>query len=772
MWPRIVHFILQNRILLIILLLGSTLLISTNLKHLKTSRKFIQIVPDEDPDYRRYEFFDSLFGKQSGKLFALSLEDENIYRLSNFKILSELIKNLEAIDGVDLVLGLPNIVALENNVSAKKFEMKPLFDPFPSSQKVLDSLLEVAYTLKLYENRLWNPQNKSLLILININPEVDNSMRRDKVTKDIITYAHTFTKETKIDFHYGGLPYIRSIMTTTVEEEIVLFIALSFSITFLTLLLFFRSFSASFYPMILILILIVWVMSILGAFGYELTILTVLLPSVLIIIAIPNCIYMINKYHQQFIKYRSKEKALVVTIQKIGMIMFISNTTTAIGFLVLLYTRIPPIMEFGIVAGLNILITFVISLIFIPIVLSYLPAPRQRHIKHLDFKLVNSLIAFFEATCKSEENRKIVYITTLGLLLIAVWGMFKINTISYMVDDLPESSRVMEDLAFLESNFKGVLPFEIIIDTHKKRGYRNLKYLKLIDELQTELENLPYLSKALSITTFLKAANQAFFEDSSRYTLPNRYVQNIVLRNLKNQDQDANSKIKINNLIDSTGRYIRLSMQISDLGSDKIKQHVENTINPLLDSVLRDSPLEAKPTGTAFIFFKGNNFLVKNLKNSILLAFVLIGILMGLMFKNVRIILISLVTNLIPLILTAGLMGWLGIPLKPSTTLAFSIAFGISIDDSIHFLAKYKQELRINNPNAILTSLHETGVSMFYTSVVLFLGFIIFTGSNFGGTVLLGFLCSITLLFAMVSNLIILPSLLWSFDAYPKLKEN
>ena len=770
MWPRIVHFILRNRILLIITLLTATGLVSTNLKHLKVSRKFIQIVPDEDPDYQYYQFFDTLFGKESGKLFALSLQDEAIYQLDNFQVLIELIQNLEAIDGVDLVLGLPNIVTLENNVAAKKFETKSLFDPFPTTQQVFDSLLGVAYTLKLYENRLWNPQNRALLILVNINSEVDNSMRRDKVTNDIIAYGRAFTAKTNIDLHYGGLPYIRTIMTLTVEEEIVLFVLLSFSITFIALLLFFRSFSASFYPMILIFILIIWVMSTLAALRYELTILTVLLPSVLIIIAIPNCIYMINKYHQQFVKYRDKEKALTVTVQKIGMIMFISNMTTAVGFLVLLYTQIPPIMEFGIVAGLNILITFIISLIFIPIVLSYLPAPRQRHIKHLDFKFVNLLIKFFEDTCQSKRGRQVVYAVTGGLLLVAIGGMFKVNTISYMVDDLPESSHVTEDLAFLETNFKGVLPFEVIIDTHKKRGYRNLKYLKLIDQLQTELENLPHISKGLSIITFLKAANQAFFEDSSRYALPNRYVQNIILRNLKNQD--ANSKIKIDNLLDSTGRYIRLSMQISDLGSDKIKDYIEHKINPLLDSILRDSPLEAKATGTAFIFFKGNNFLVENLKNSILLAFVLIAILMGLMFKKGRIILISLVTNLIPLILTAGLMGWLGIPLKPSTTLVFSIAFGISIDDSIHFLAKYKQELRSRNPTAILTSLHETGVSMFYTSVVLFLGFVIFTASNFGGTVLLGFLCSITLLFAMISNLIVLPSLLWSLETFSKSQKN
>ena len=446
--------------------------------------------------------------------------------------------------------------------------------------------------------------------------------------------------------------------------------------------------------------------------------------------------------------------------------MLISNMTTAVGFLVLLYTHIPSIMEFGIVASLNILIAFIISLIFIPIVLSFLPPPRRRHIRHLDFKFIKRLIKFLKDTCQAKRGRQIVYSITLILLIIAVWGMFKINTISYMVDDLPESSRVSEDLAFLEANFKGVLPLEIIVDTHKKRGYTRLKDLYKIEELQSKLETLPHISKGISITTFLKAANQAFFEDSSRYKLPNRYVQSIIFRNLKNQKN--NSIININNFVDTTGRYIRISLQISDMGSDKIKQYIDQKIDPLIQSVLGDTNLEAKTTGTAFIFFKGNNFLVENLKNSILLAFLLIALLMGLIFKKIRVIFISLITNLIPLVVTAGIMGWLGIPLKPSTTLVFSIAFGISIDDSIHFLAKYKQELHSRNPHAILTSLHETGTSMFYTSIVLFFGFIIFTASNFGGTVLLGFLCSITLLLAMVSNLIILPSLLWTFGVSDK----
>ncbi len=765
MWIKIVRIILRYRLVLIVALGLATAFMLINARYIHFSRNFIQVVPDDDADYIYYQKFYNMFGKDAGGLVTIGIKDQRIYELDNFRGLRTVVNEIEKIKGIKTVLSLPNISYLKNNSKSKRFDLIPLFDDLPSSQKELDSLLNYAHTLKFYKDKLWNVNSQATMIFVYIESDIVNSNKRIPTVSKIIKEAELYSKKTGIQLHYSGLPYIRNITAKTVEKEIILFAVFSFLMTIFTLFLFFRTFTATIYPMILVGILVIWVLGTLGLLGYEVTILTGLLPSVLIIIAIPNSIYMLNKYHQEFVKHKNKIKALATMIRKIGFITLITNMTTAVGFLVLIYTQIPPLVEFGIVAALNIMATFIISLIFIPIVFSYLPAPQDRHTKHLNFKLTNILIQKFEKIVVVKKGRTATYIVTVILVIIGFIGIFKIHTVSHMIDDLPESSNVKKDSEFFETNFKGILPFDIIIDTQKKRGYRNLKNLKLIAQLEENLSQLPYISPGISIVTFLKAANQAFFEDSARYRLPNQYVQGIIFRNLKNQSKN-NQITSINNLVDTTGQYIRIAMQVADIGSEKMRTFIDDQINPLIDSTLIDSDIKARATGGTFIFFKGNDFLVKSLRSSILLAFLLISLLMGLMFKKIRIIVISLIPNLVPLIMTAGLMGWVGIPLKPTTALVFSVAFGISVDDSIHFLAKYKQELKLTKNNiykSIRLSIQETGKSMFYTSIVLFFGFIIFTASDFGGTVLLGFLSSITLLAAMFTNLILLPSLLWSF---------
>ena len=312
-----------------------------------------------------------------------------------------------------------------------------------------------------------------------------------------------------------------------------------------------------------------------------------------------------------------------------------------------------------------------------------------------------------------------------------------------------------------------MMPLEIIVNTHKKRGITSLATLRKIDEFEDFLATQPDISNPLSITTFIKAARQAFYSGNpNRYALPkNNNEKNFILGYLK--DQSDNSGL-LNSFVDSTGQMVRISLKIKDIGSNRMDSLVQNVIRPKQQEIFGDSDLTASITGTTLLFIKGNSYLISNLQMSFILAFLIISVIMGILFKNLRMIVLSLIPNVIPLAITAGLMGYLGIPLKPSTAIIFSIAFGISVDYAIHFLAKYRQELFANNFDvriAIDKSMHETGTSMIYTSVVLFAGFVIFTASEFGGTVSLGFLTSITLFISLFTNLLVLPSLLLTFDS-------
>ncbi|MEQ8712774.1 MAG: MMPL family transporter, partial [Cyclobacteriaceae bacterium] len=449
---------------------------------------------------------------------------------------------------------------------------------------------------------------------------------------------------------------------------------------------------------------------------------------------------------------------------KIGIVTFITNFTTAVGFLVLASTNITILKEFGIVAGINILATFFVSIILIPSFYSFLPPPKERHLKHLDFMPLDKVLSWLDVVV--HKHPYYIFTTTSVIIIVAVFGLTRITSVSYMVDDLPENSDVKKDLTFFENNFSGVMPLEVIIDTGVKKGVQNLRNLRKINEFELFLDSLENISQPVSVVSFVKAARQAFYNQKpAYYALPNSRDQAFILRYLSEEaDQDNIAT----SFVDSTGQKLRMSLKIADIGSNRMDSLVNQVIKPRMDQIFADSKMEVKLTGTTLMFIKGNKFLIRNLIQSMVIAFVIIAIIMAMLFGNFTMIVISLIPNMIPLLITAGIMGYFEIPLKPSTALVFSITFGISVDDSIHFLAKYRQELYANNffvPIAISKSIRETGASMIYTSIILFFGFVIFGASEFGGTVALGTLTSITLLVAMMTNLTLLPALLIRFDS-------
>ncbi|MCB0436858.1 MAG: MMPL family transporter, partial [Mangrovimonas sp.] len=288
--------------------------------------------------------------------------------------------------------------------------------------------------------------------------------------------------------------------------------------------------------------------------------------------------------------------------------------------------------------------------------------------------------------------------------------------------------------------------------------------LKKINELEDEIKEVPELSKPISVVDLAKYTKQAYYNGNPKYyQLPTSQENSFILSYIKNTSSDVNL---LKSFVDSTGQYARITTFMKDIGTGKMER-IEENLNHKIQKIFPEDRYEVTMTGKALVFQKGTKYLVKNLMLSLSLAIFLIAMFMAFMFRSIRMIIISIIPNLLPLLITAGMMGFLGIPIKPSTILVFSIAFGISVDDTIHFLAKYRQELLANNwkiRKSVYAALRETGVSMFYTSIVLFFGFSVFTISSFGGTVALGALVSITLLFAMLSNLLLLPSLLLSLE--------
>lgn len=762
MWTTLSHIVLKNRLALIIILGIITVFMAYKAKDVQFTYSFFTPVPPDDPDMIFFSKFKETFGEDAN-IVAIGIKDSALYTVQNFRRFKYLSDELLSISGVKQVVSIPLFKVLKKDTKNKQFNLENIFDEIPDEQEKLDSLLNFANRQRFFSDQIINQENGATFILISIENDILNTKGRDVVIKDIEHVSEAFGESTNITMHYVGLPYIRTEVNGSVKSELIMFLFLSLFITALILLIFFRSWDAVVFPLIIIVVVVIWSMGTLAILDYRITILTGLLPPVIVVIGIPNSIYLLNRYHQLIDVHGNKIRALSEVIRKIGLVALITNFTTAVGFLVLLFTGIKDLQEFGLVAGINIMATFLVSIILIPAVFSYLPAPQGKQLKHLKFKLLDFALTTLDLLVHRHRYR--VFAFTGIIIGISIFGVLKLRAVTYIVDDVPENSQVKKDLKFFEENFSGIMPLEIVVDTGKKKGVLRQDFLSKVDELETYLNDQKYISKPVSIVSMIKASRQAFYNGNpAYYSLPTKSDRNFILRYFAS-DQSETSLL--NTFVDEDQQKMRISLKVADIGSIKLDSLLVNIVNAKIDELFLDSGVEAKATGTTLLFVKGNKFLVQNLRLSLILAFVIIAIIMGILFKNPKMIAVSLIPNLIPLVMIAGIMGYFDIALRPSTVLIFSVVFGISVDDSIHFLAKYRQELFANNffvPLAISKSIRETGASMIYTSVILFAGFIIFSASDFIGTTMLGVLTSTTLLIAMFANLVVLPALLMVFD--------
>lgn len=764
MWDKFSSFILRQRYFIIILLVLVTVFLGYWSRTVKMSYELAQVLPSTDSTLVEFENFKKQFG-QDGSIMVIGVKDPNLFTVDNFNLWIDLSSDLQKVEGIDNVVSMANVFELQKDAENKQFKTSKIVKGKLSSQSELDSVLNKIYSLPFYEGFIYTEDYKSTIMALTLDRQLLDSKDRSTLMKDIVKEIEQFEDEADIVVHYSGLPYIRANNTSKVGEEIKLFILLAILITSAILFLFFRSISAMVQSMIVVLIAVVWAVGIQGLLGYEITILTGLIPPLIIVIGIPNCIFIYNKYHQEYRRHGNQILALRRVIHKIGNAIFLTNTTTSLGFGTFVFTDSNILIEFGIIASCGIASVFLISISLLPILLSFQKAPREKHTKHLERQWMHLVID--QLVTIVTKHRKLVFISTVIIVALSIYGTTLIKTTGNIADDLPRDDEVYLDLKFFESNFKGVLPFEVTIETVKKGAATKLSTLKRIEKLQKLLNEYPEFSKPLSIVEGLKFAKQGFYNGKkSKYLLYN--TQEISFLGPYLKSSDGSNDNMLNSYLDSTSSITRVTAQMADVGSNRMDE-ILSELRPKVDSIFKADKYKVNFTGTSVVWLKGTDYLVKNLFLSLGIAIVLIAIIMAILFSSLRMVFVSLIPNLLPLLFTAAIMGYFGISIKPSTILIFSIAFGISVDDTIHYLAKYRQELMqhsLNLREACLLALKETGVSMIYTSIVLFFGFGVFTASEFGGTVALGLLVSITLLIAMASNLILLPSLILSFDSW------
>ncbi|TKC13248.1 Fis family transcriptional regulator [Pedobacter polaris] len=694
---------------------------------------------------------------------VLGIQSPAIYKKENYNKWVQLSNEIQKLKGIKGVLSIGKLFELQKDTVNQKFVVSPIPAGLLKSDAEMDSLKNQIFAMPFYDGLLLNKKSNATLMAITFDSKILNSVERNPILKEIEAKADAFARSTNIQVHKSGLPFIRTATSKLVSNEFVLFLGLSILVSALILLIFFRSFYAVFFPILVVVMGVIWSIGTLVLFGYEITILTGLIPPLIVIIGIPNSILLLNKYHGELKKHGDKQKALSITIERIAVTTLIANVTAAIGFGVLYFTGSELLMQFGSVAALNVMFTWLMCLCLIPIIFSYLPMPKGKantpHVPNfLDKLLVKTDVLV-------QHKSMLIYVTTFILTVISFIGIYKININGYVVDDLPKSSQILSDLKFFEKNFEGILPLEISIDTKKKNGILSISTLNKIDKMERMIASYPEFSRSISLNTGLKYASQSFYNgDSAFYRLPTDIEKNFILAYAANSGKGNGNMLT--NFVDKDKQTARVSFQMADVGSKRLDQLLLE-LKPRIDSILKPKRFNVELTGSSIIFSKGTDYLLKHLFESIGLAIILISLLRLAQFKSLGIMFISLLPNIVPLVITAGLMGFFNIPLKPSTILIFTIAFGLASDQTIYFLTRYQQELTLTNYSVIKVvsdTIRETGVSMTHIALILFFGFGIFTASTFGGTVVLGLLLSITLIVALVFNLTLLPALMLWLD--------
>lgn len=769
---KMARFILQNRLLWSVSILLLTVFLAFYALKVEVAFQFVKLLPDNDPASIQYEKFKKYF-KQDGTILVIGTELHNLYSPAIFKEWHELGNRIKNIKGIQSVVSIDRLVTVKYDDSLEKFVFTQSPLPLKDSLHIknyIDSIL----SLKFYDEIIFDKKKDIAVMAITFNEKELNSERRLSITDSINYQAQKFENNTSLKLHLSGMPFIRTTMMRKISSETSYFFIIGLIVVSILLWIFFRS------PVVIIfsaLVVILGVASALGIMvlmGYQLSILSGLLPALLIIIGVPNCILIINKYHHELRVGYPVDKSLELVIRSAGSSLFFANITTSIGFAVLSLIDNQLLYEFGIIASISVMLVYLYSIILIPSIYSWLPKPKEKYLMHQKKKWLKKSLN--SIALWTSYHRKYIFISVIIVVIIGVFGFTKIKALGYVVDDVPQKEKMMQDLRYFENKLNGILPFEIIIDTQKRNGVfkDNGKVLYRIHRAQKLLKNYSDLSRSVSIADAIKFLNQAY---NGKYTMPAISDLKKISDILKNENAEntTNQKKLLNNFIDTSYQLTRISAQMKDIGSIKIKELL-NDIQPRLDSIFnydedhqkwlpKEEQIEISITGNSIMFLKGNDFLVKNLIESILTAIVTIAILLLILFRNFFIILIAMIPCL-SLLVTSGIMGYFGIPLKPSTLLVFSISFGIATDGNLYFLTRFRHAIKQQHKSyedAIRLTIREIGMSMIYNGLVLFFGFAMFIISGFGGTKALGLLTAFTLLVAYSVDLIVLPTVLLTF---------
>lgn len=572
--------------------------------------------------------------------------------------------------------------------------------------------------------------------------------------------------------HMAGKMNGQKVYLDKLRHEFINFFIASFLLVVVFLWISFRSLWGVWVPIVIVLLAILWTLALMALTGKALDIMTVLLPTMMFVVGMSDVVHIVTKYLEELRETRllrgtpNRFEALIKTIREAGFATFITLLTTALGFLTLLNSHIRPIRDFGIYTSLGVFIAFILAYSIMPVVLNVLPEPK--------LKLDNTTSSFWDKRLHHLlrwilRNGKAIGVAALLMLGLSIWGIMRIERNNYLIEGLTRNDELRKDFDFFEQQYSGVRPFEIQLTTRKpKTSLLDVNELRAIDKLETFLKKDYGVGFLLSPATVIKSINKARHNGNPDYFILPKDSQEIAAAVELSEPFRRRKEYKI--LLTSQGDTGRITGKMHDIGSLKVFQ-LNEKLNAFLKNDSLMQSLNVTITGGATMLDKNNEYLVANTLQGLFLSILVVALIISIIHRSWRMVIIAVIPNLLPIILIGGLMGWCGIELKSSTSIIFSIAFGIATDDTIHFLARLKLEFRKGKSlvYAVKRTFLSTGKAVIVTSLILCAGFFTLIGSGFESTYYFGLLVSITLFIAVITDLLLFPLLvLWLFPKSEK----
>jgi len=688
-----------------------------------------QMFPKNDPQREVYEQFLSEFSREDD-LILLTYSGGDPLTRQSVENIANLTEDLEFVDGVESVLSLSNLMDGE------------FFNA---------DLLDVEWQMRredivkhpIFTNVVISESGSVGALLVNL----DDSIRSQESRALIFLEIDELLSNTKWEWHEAGIPVLRTRYIELVAQERAIFFPLSFLVVVLILYAVFRQVKGILLPIAGITVALVWVAGIMALLGITVNVVSYLTFNLLMIIGCSNAIHLLIKYHESLGLGFGRKDALDRVITEIGGALFLTSFTTAIGFFSLMMTNIRITQEFGFIVGVGVVIMFMLTIIILPILLSFIALPDKIHIQRLikgeEFKAAYKLNEW------TKGHPYMVIVLTVIVFCTSLVGLYKIDYNISILDDLKPGNELFDDVRFVEENLGGTLPLEIAVDTGVENGITNPTFLSILDNFKKDILSIQGIGAAITIADHLKLINEAI--GNGKRELPDNKDE--VLSFLVSYEETSG-------LANADYSKARISARVVNITSEQAKGIVTQINSFAKKRFTEETKLTI--TGSTLLALRTNAHLVKNLTTSFVIAFFIIFLSMVFLFRSLRLSLLSILPNIIPLMVAGGLMGFLGIKLRPSTAMTFSIALGIAVDDTIHFLARFRQEYLkgLSIPDAVSQTLLTTGKAIISTTIILSLGFVVMVFSEFVPNHEFGMLATIILVVALTGSLVLLPVLI------------